>query len=187
MTGVCAGVKESCSLGDVLVADPCWDWQMGKYQKEVFEAAPDQIQVPLEITQRMSLLRQDRKFLIDTVEKYEGERPSQIPNLLIGPVASGSAVLADISTLETVRGQHRKLLGIDMELYGVYSSVRDCCAPRPLAFGLKGVCDYADHVKNDKYQRYAAYMSAQILCSFVERYSSSLFSEAGTANHQRTA
>jgi CheY-like chemotaxis protein len=28
MTGICAGVPGACVLGDVLLANPCWDWQM---------------------------------------------------------------------------------------------------------------------------------------------------------------
>ena len=175
MTGICAGVKDACQLGDVLLADPCWDWQMGKYLKETFEVAPDQIQAPLEITERIRLLRQDRELLIGIAEAYDGEKPDQIPSLLVGPVASGSAVLSDSATVETIRMQHRKLVGVDMELYGVYSSARDSCSPRPLTFGLKGVSDFADHLKNDKYNKYAAYMSAQILRNFVERYTNSLF------------
>jgi len=187
MTGICAGVRDACNLGDILLADPCWDWQMGKYLKETFEIAPDQLQVPLEISQRMSLLRQDRQLLIDLSEAYKAEKPNHIPCVLIGAVASGSAVLADETTVETIKGQHRNLLGVDMELYGVYSAVRDSCAPRPLVFGLKGVCDFADHLKNDKYQKYAAYMSAQILRHFMERYSISLFAEpvAGATKHNR--
>src|SRR5262249_10891681 len=30
MTGVCAGVKDKTNIGDVIFADPTWDWQSGK-------------------------------------------------------------------------------------------------------------------------------------------------------------
>jgi len=170
MTGICAGVRDACQLGDVLIADPSWDWQMGKYMKETFEVAPDQIPAPLEISQRMKILRKDRKLLIDLSEAFDGEKPNQIPNIDVGPIASGSAVLADQDTAETIRKQHRKLLGVDMELYGVASAARDSGLPKPLAFGLKSVCDFADHLKNDKYQKYCSYMSAEVLRVFMERY-----------------
>jgi hypothetical protein len=52
----------------------------------------------------------------------------------------------------------------------MYSAARDSGPPRPAAFGLKSVCDFADHLKNDKYQKYAAYTSAQVLAEFVRRY-----------------
>jgi nucleoside phosphorylase/CheY-like chemotaxis protein len=174
MTGICAGVRDACHLGDVLVADPSWDWQMGKYLKETFEVAPDQIPAPLEISQRMNILRKDRAMLIDLSERYKGDKPNQIPNIDVGPIASGSAVLADQDTAETIRKQHRKLLGVDMELYGVASAARDAGLPKPLSFGLKSVCDFADHLKNDKYQKYCSYMSAQVLSVLMERYAHEL-------------
>ena len=47
MLGMCAGVKDKVNLGDVIVADPAWDWGSGKISQhengsDVFEAAPHQ-------------------------------------------------------------------------------------------------------------------------------------------------
>jgi nucleoside phosphorylase len=176
MTGICAGVRDACELGDVLVADPCWDWQMGKYVQEAMQIAPDQISLPLELSQRFAILAKDRKFFIEIAEAYQAEKPNRIPTLHLGPVASGSAVLADQPTVETIKAQHRKVLGVDMELYGMYSAVRDCSHPKPMAIGIKSVCDFADHLKNDKYQKYCSYMSAQTLRRFVEVYGCQILS-----------
>ena len=177
MTGICAGLPGSCQLGDVLLADPSWDWQMGKYIKDELQGAPDQIAPPLAITQRFNLLARERAFFISLLEEFDGQKPNQIPTLHAGPLASGSAVLADPATADIVKGQHRKALGVDMELYGVYSAVRDCAGPKPMVIGLKGVCDHADHLKNDTYQKFASYMSAQTLRKFVEQYTQQLTSQ----------
>jgi nucleoside phosphorylase len=174
MAGICAGVRGSCEMGDLLVADPCWDWQMGKFAQDAFEIAPDQIGSSVDVTQCLTVLRQDRSFLFEAAESFKGDKPPNVSNILIGPMASGSAVLADDVTAETVKGQHRKLLGVDMELYGVYCAARDSSAPRPLTFGIKGVCDFADHRKGDKYQAFAAHMSARVIGEFAERYSKQL-------------
>jgi nucleoside phosphorylase len=182
MTGICAGVRGTCEIGDVLFADPCWDWQMGKYLREVFQIQPDQIAPPLEITQRVLLLQQDRKLLIQLVENFKGEKPNSIPNLIRGPVASGSSVLADSAIAEGIKEQHRKLVGVDMELYGLFSAGRDSSAPKPMTFGFKGVCDFADHLKNDKYQKYSAYISAEIMRSFAERFSRELIGQELSAS-----
>jgi nucleoside phosphorylase/CheY-like chemotaxis protein len=176
MTGICAGMPGTCDLGDVLFADPSWDWQMGKYFQDELQGAPDQIAPPQEITQRVVLIQGDRPFFIDLLEKYPGDKPNQIPRLHIGPVASGSAVLADQATIDIIKRQHRKAMGVDMELYGVYSAIRDCAGPKPRAFGLKSVCDFADHLKNDKYQKYASYMSARTLRKFAEQFTLQLTS-----------
>lgn len=174
MTGICAGVRGTCELGDVLLADPAWDWQMGKYLQEAFEIAPDQIPAPLEISQRLALMRNERALMIDVAEKFTGEKPNSIPSVRIGPVASGSAVLANQAITDTILKQHRKLVGIDMELYGLYSAARDASPIRPITFGIKSVCDFADHLKNDKLQKYASYMSAQVLRAFIEKYAAEL-------------
>jgi hypothetical protein len=49
-----------------------------------------------------------------------------------------------------------------------------CLRTKPIVFGLKSVCDFADHLKNDKYQKYCSYMSAQVLRVFMERYAHEL-------------
>jgi nucleoside phosphorylase len=47
MLGICAGVRGKTELGDVIVADPSWDWGSGKLAEKpdgsaVFQAAPYQ-------------------------------------------------------------------------------------------------------------------------------------------------
>ena len=60
-----------------------------------------------------------------------------------------------------LKSQHRKLTGIDMETYGVYSAADEAPLPQPSVFALKSVCDFADERKNDDFQAYAAYTSAE--------------------------
>ena len=174
MTGICAGLPGEAELGDVIVADPTWDWQMGKYTLESFEIQPDQIGAPLEITQRFAVLKDDRHALLGIADAFHGDKPLSIPSIKIGPLASGSAVIASGEQSESIKKQNRKLIGFDMEMYGIYSAARDCSEPRPLAFGLKTVCDHADHYKNDKYQAYASHVSAGVLKLFLERYLSEI-------------
>jgi nucleoside phosphorylase len=57
-----------------------------------------------------------------------------------------------------------------MEAYGVYLAAQECSLPRPTCFSLKSVVDFADGDKNDRYQKYAAYTSAQTLKHFIETY-----------------
>ncbi|WP_265975356.1 phosphorylase family protein [Brucella intermedia] len=170
MAGICAGIPGEAELGEVVVADPAWDWQMGKYTKETFEINPDQIGVSPEITEKFKILAQDSHALLALAEKFEGERPPTMPRIKTGPMASGSAVIANESITADVRKQNRKLMAFDMEMYAVYSACRDAASPRPMFFGLKGVCDHADHYKNDKYQKYSSHLSAGAIQLFLERY-----------------
>ena len=75
----------------------------------------------------------------------------------IGPVASGAAVIADSSLLDAVKGQHRRLLAIEMKAYGVLAAVEESTQPQPAGFVIKSVCDFANE-------------SALALQHFVEEY-----------------
>ena len=171
MVGICAGVKGSCDFGDVLVADPSWDWQAGKHSPKGFSVAPDQIDIPTGIAERFKQLASQRRILFEIYEAFTGAKPPNVPNILVGPVTSGSAVLGNGQLIADIKKkQHGKLLGVEMELYGMYAAARDCPPPCPVAFGVKSVCDYADRSKSDEYQAYAAHVSARVFGAFCERY-----------------
>jgi nucleoside phosphorylase len=65
---------------------------------------------------------------------------------------------------------NRDLLGIDMETYAVYHAAFQSRRPKPTAVSLKAVCDFADPDKNDGFQPYAAFVSAQVIRNFVEAF-----------------
>ena len=88
----------------------------------------------------------------------------------LGPLASGAAVLADSKVSERLLSLHRKLLGIDMETYGVFCAASEASVPRPQPLVIKGICDFADEEKGDDLQRYAAYTSACVLARFAEEW-----------------
>lgn len=173
MSGICAGIAGQCEIGDVLLADPTWDWQAGKYSSKEFLQAPEQISAPIPIRQRFLSL-QGEPLITELFNKYEGTKPKIPPKCHAGPVASGSAVLADRNLVSDVKKQHRKLVGIEMELYGIYASGKYAPAPRPMTFGIKSVCDFGDRKKDDRYQKYASYMSASVLDLFCRRFGAEL-------------
>jgi nucleoside phosphorylase len=169
MVGICAGVGAS-RIGDIVLGDPVWDWQSGKYDKGKFLIAPDQIDVPVEVTERFRMMSQNRDWVIKAHEAFNGTKPDYVPACRQGPVASGSSVVADAKRVLDVKQQNRKLTAIEMEIYGVYAAAKDCAPPRPRCFAIKSVCDHGDGQKNDDYQVYAAYMSAMSLDHFARQY-----------------
>jgi nucleoside phosphorylase len=173
MVGICAGVKAKTGIGDVIVADPSWDYQSGKRVREkdaaTFAISPHHIAAPAIIRTRFDQLKADRSALSGISEAWSNP-PTQPPRLLCGPLASGSAVLADGESVNEIKAQHRDLLGIEMEAYGVYSAAAFASRPQPKAVAIKSVCDFADADKDDSAQRFAAYMSAQVMRVFFERY-----------------
>lgn len=93
-----------------------------------------------------------------------------VPKIVIGPVAPGSAVLADGEVINEIKVQHRGLVGVEMEIYGMYAAAHRASNPQPQPFALKAVCDFADSGKDDDYQQYAAYTSANVLRLLMERF-----------------
>jgi nucleoside phosphorylase/CheY-like chemotaxis protein len=173
MVGITAGVSGECQVGDIIAADPGWDWGSGKrYIDEAgaatFSPAPHQIGLSARVRSRLVKLSQDQARLDDIQRGWSGKTPGSQLRLRVGPVASGAAVLQDPAYTGFVQQQHRKVIGIEMETYGVYAAAAETRTPEPQVFSLKSVCDFADERKNDDYQSYAAYTSAQALRIFVE-------------------
>ncbi|TPW26489.1 hypothetical protein FJU08_22200 [Martelella alba] len=175
MTGICAGVRGRVNLGDVLFADPAWDFQSGKWDGEPgrFLQRPHHIPAPTKVRSHIQQLRADRAALEAIWTGFQGTKPA-VSRVLLGPLASGSAVLADGVTIADVRNQHQELIGIEMEIYGLYAAAYSASHPQPAYIALKGVCDFADQDKEDGYQEYAAYASAQVLRILLERYADRL-------------
>lgn len=167
MTGVAAAIHGEAELGDILVADPSWDWGSGKLTvregKPVFLSDPAQVPLDPQLAAKVRTLSVSREYLDDIYVGFKGKRPSHDLSVKVGPVASGAVVLEDPATVDLIRSQNRKTIGIEMEAYGVMSAAFYMGADRPISIVLKSVCDFADPSKNNEWQPYAAYTSAQYL------------------------
>lgn len=173
MTGILAGMPGECELGDIIVADPSWDYGSGKWRLEdgvpIFEPAPYQISLNSFVRGKLALMSHDSSLVDDIRRTWRGQKPPTPLSMRVGPVASGAAVLAIPQVWDIVKRQHRKLLGIEMETYGVLAAAEASPLPQPKAFSMKSVCDFAGPDKNDAFQAYAAFTSAQALRVFVEQ------------------
>lgn len=174
MTGICAGVEGRVKGGDILLADPVWDYQSGKLVADedgvaMLKCDPTQLHAdPVVVSQSKNFF--DQKIAMKILANFHGDATHlTMPNVKIGPVASGSMVLSDGATIKSIQDvQHRKLLGVEMEIFGMYAAVNSSPCPRPKVFALKAVCDFGDSKKGDDYQTYAAYTSAKYLQLLME-------------------
>jgi nucleoside phosphorylase len=178
MPGICAGVREKVKLGDAVCADMSWNYQSGKHVTTNtalpgFQMDPHFIQADAFVASRIDQLARDEQLALDVWKGWNPKNDSP-PRLLRGPMASGAAVLADREITESIRLQQRKLLAVEMELYGVFFACEQAHRPKPIVLGLKSVCDFADDEKNDTAQPYAAYTSAAYTRAFCERYTCDL-------------
>lgn len=178
MTGICAGIPGRAQIGDVIFADLVWDWQAGKYITDADDRthlaiAPHQLVPPHLLKVHIEQIRDDRDVLHKIAGEWVAEkRPA--PSIVIGPLASGSAVIADTGIVDDIKLQQRAVCGIEMEGYGLFSAVHHSCKPQPMAMVLKSVCDFADPHKNDDHQSYASYTSAKVMQVFFERFANTL-------------
>jgi len=174
MCGICAGVQGKVHIGDVILADPAWDYQSGKRVRDKkstqFSIAPHHLSLSTLVRTHVEQIRGDKAALRDIVDAFQGDSPATGLQIVIGPLASGSAVLADGEVVREIQAQHRELRGVEMEVYGLYAAAYAASYPQPQPFALKAVCDFADPDKDDSNQRYAAFTSAQVLRLLMERY-----------------
>ena len=165
MLGICAGVKDKVGLGDIIIADPAWDWGNGKMAQNingspVFQAAPYQFPLNHHISQLAMELGDDSKVITTISSGWEKDVPSGKLKVHVGPLASGSMVLASDSSLDPISLQNRDVLGVDMEAYAVMAASDIARFSKPTSLVIKSVCDYADSQKSDGWQEYASYTSA---------------------------
>lgn len=177
MAGICAGMPKKTEIGDVVAADVSWDWQSGKFVDahgvEGFQIAPHHLDIHESLRTPLFRLKKDsehwKSFAEHAVEVRVG-----IPKLVVGPMATGSSVLADERVSERIKEQqHKNLVGLDMETYGVYAAVQ-ACAPQTPVLSFKSVCDKGDLQKNDEYQAYASLVSARTVERFLTLYADTI-------------
>lgn len=174
MGGICAGDSGQVALGDLIVGNPTWDYGSGKHvrngSESSFEPAPFQIALSSRLRGLVERLSEASQ-LQDIRDAFPASKPTTTLRLHIGPFASGAAVMADEVLFRAIREQqHRKLMGIDMEAYGVMSAAAEIPRPHPECLVLKGVSDYADEKKDDRFRHYAAFVSAGAIKLLCEQF-----------------
>jgi len=183
MPGICAGIEGKTNLGDIVIADPVWDWQCGKHfvdeSQHGFAIAPEPIGLASFVRVRFEQMRLKNE-LWSKIRGAWPNPPDTELKLKIAPMASGSSVIADSDVVNRVRQQNRNLTAIEMEAFGIVAAASVAAHPRPTAFVCKAVCDFANESKSDHWRTYSAYCSAQAMASFFETYMHEISTFAGT-------
>lgn len=166
MVGIAAGIKDKVKLGDILIADICWDWGNGKQTlkdgKPFFLAAPKQESLNEHLRIKLRTLVTQRTYLDEIYNDWPSSlRPEHVLKAHIGPVATGAVVLEDPNIVQIIKECNRETIGIEMEAYGVMLASKISSIAPPITVIIKSVCDYADPSKDDSYQGYAAYTSTK--------------------------
>jgi nucleoside phosphorylase len=173
MIGIAAGTRSGGKqFGDVLVADPSVDYNSGKVVAAggIREFQPDPYPIGLNPRLR-SLLQRYRgphPVFAEIRERWGGPVPPGPNRVHVGPVGAADQVIDDASRVLEIQKNWRKLIGVEMETYGVYRAVLESPEPRPRVVSFKTVCDFAAE-KSDSWQEYAAFFAAEFAAEFLKR------------------
>ena len=169
MTGICGGFSQEVSIGDLVIANKSWDWQAGKWTEEgMLSPSVDPRDGAADL---VAYARTIENAVTAAYDCFSGHcKPANAPKLVVGPMVTGSAVVASDDIQRVFRGQHRKMAGIDMECYGMYYAVSNYSGAPVRTLCIKAVSDLADRAKADSYQQYCSYISAVAMLEVVRRH-----------------
>lgn len=171
MVGIAAGTRSvDKRFGDVLVADPSVDYNSGKVAvaNGIREFLPDPYPIGLNARLRCVLQKYRRPQAVfeEIRAKWGAALPTGPNRLHIGPLGAADQVLDDESRILEIQKNWRKLIGVEMEAYGVYRACHEAPEPKPRFVSMKSVCDFAAE-KSDSWQDYAAYFAACFALHFI--------------------
>ena len=168
-------------LGDVVVGTPdgqyggVVQYDMGKYTEDGFEQTGSLNAPPERLLNVLQLMPGHGATLKNSYSTlYPGEELDQLynadyertngnrsngPHVWYGTIASGNAVIKDATKRRMLIEKHNALC-CEMEASALMNSSFPCLV-------IRGISDYADSHKNDKWQDYAAATAAQYAKDFL--------------------
>jgi len=169
LVGIAGGIAEAnVALGDVIISEQVIDYEL---QKET----------PNGPESRYSVHRSDPRLLgavrslnsIKWPDRIAGERPAGgIPNIIVGPVATGDKVIAVESSTQRLRKDWPKLIGVEMEAGGAVSACFQS-ADQPGFLMIRGVSDLANPQKEasetKKWRSYASKVAAAVTVELLQK------------------
>ena len=172
MIGIAAGTRSGGKqFGDILTADPSIDYNSGKVVDENgirgFQPDPYPIGLNPRLRSVLARYRGDHSVFGKIRSQWSGPVPSKVNHLHVGPLGAADQVIDDATRIIEIQKNWRKLIGVEMETYGVYRAVHEAPEPKPRVVSFKSVCDFAAE-KTDSWQEYAAFTAATFTYEFLK-------------------
>lgn len=167
MSGICGGRASEVSIGDLVIPDVCWNYQSGKFAKGALIFEPVSVALSSWVHTELSQL-----LAMDSITEIYNDltiEDSFSCDRYMQPLVSGSSVVADSSVVDEIGMQHRKIAGIDMEMYAVFRAAWQFYDGHAAFFGAKTVVDLADKEKSDSYHINGCIISARFVALGLER------------------
>ena len=173
MTGIAAGYKDDqMDFGDILIADQSYDGTNGKIitledGNNGFSPNPTPIPLDADIKEKIRSYENDHALFAKIKHGFNGNKPTSELKIKVGPLVSVPYVVQNEDKFLSFKDNQRKLIGLEMESYGIFYSACNTINPKPIPIVIKSICDFGDSKKGDNYQIYAAYTSACFMYEFA--------------------
>jgi nucleoside phosphorylase len=147
-----------------------FDYGSGKIEetpdnKRTFIPSPNQLRIDPEL--HAILQRWEREQTrMDIIRNSYYREQTKTPRLSLGILASGAAVVQSQDLVNEILKNSRKVVGLEMEAYGIFQAAHLASQPRPRVLVAKSVSDFANSEKSDEWQQYAAFTSARFVYEF---------------------
>jgi len=160
MVGIAGGAPGRVRLGDVVVADFVYYYELAKRtpkgeQRRAQHFFSDRLLYGRTLAYESSEWRGD----ITVVPPGTAHADVPFPKVHFGAIGSGEKVIADSRSLSRLLSECPRLLAVAMEGAGVARAAAQQ-PHQPLFIEVRGICDYADEQKNDDWQPFAAEIAA---------------------------
>ena len=158
MVGIAAGIRGEVNLGDVIISTQVIYYEQAKQTPQGPEHRP------ISVSADPVLLHGAQNYCdagwcnLITAENPQ-HKGSDSPRVCFGPFAVGDKVVADQSYVSGLINLHPKLIGVEMESYGIAAAAASA-STRPRFLAIRGISDFADEQKDDSYRQYASAVAA---------------------------
>jgi nucleoside phosphorylase len=168
LVGITGGIENGDEryLGDLVAAEQIVGYEAGKLTDAGAERRYDVLRSTHTFVEAARNFPDEKWVLAPTIPRPDGKDGRVIPKIHWGIVASGEKVIADTKTVPELQNIWAKLVGIEMEGYGTALAAYTA-ESRPDFFMVKGICDWANPDKNDKWQKYAADVAAVFVINLL--------------------
>jgi nucleoside phosphorylase len=168
MVGIAGGVPRKVALGDVVVANSVFYYELAKITSEGEQRRGQYFR-----SDRLLYNRALAHETNDWVRRIRTERPDPrqggrhfFPKVQFGTIASGEKILAHAETLAQLLKECPELMAVAMEGAGVARAASHQTHPTRF-LEVRGICDYGNEQKNDDWQAYAAEAAAAFTISLL--------------------
>jgi len=164
MVGIAAGVKQNqVALGDIIVPTQVLYYEQAKQTAD----GPEHRLRSLPADHCLLHNAQNHKIVDKSLylDRGKSERP-EYPRVHFGPFATGEKVIASQKFVNELLRLHPKLIGIEMESFGV-SMAAHVAPSQPGFLAIRGVSDLADEAKSDDWRERASANAAAFTIGFL--------------------